>query len=247
LQPKLDAADLSAWRISGYGGAIMPQTTVEQIARRLPNLKLMNCYGATETTSPATMMPPPHAISRRDSVGLPAPCAEILVMDEDGREVPPGADGEIWIGGPMVVKGYWENEAATAREFVGGYWRSGDLGAKDAAGFVRIVDRVKDVINRGGYKIHASEIENLILKHEALLEAAVIPVPCPVLGERVHAVVVLKEDAGEVEGAVLAKLVRGQVADYKVPETWSVRRTPLPRNANGKVLKRVLRDEAGRG
>ena len=231
-------ADLSSWRVAGFGGAIMPVATLEKIAAKMPALKLLNCYGATETTSPATIMPPETTAARMDSVGLPVPCGEILVMDADGREVPRGEPGEIWIGGAMVVPGYVNNPAATQREVVAGFWKSGDLGMMDVDGYIRVVDRIKDVINRGGYKIFASEVEDVLLTHPAIVEAAVVAKPCPVLGERVHAFVVAK---AEVEDAALQALCAQRLSDYKVPEAFHRVASTLPRNANGKVLKRDLR------
>lgn len=228
--------DLSAWRVSGYGGAIMPEATLDRIDKILPALRLINCYGATETSSPAVMMPPVHASARAHQVGLPVPCGDIRVMDANGREVAPGEDGEIWISGPMVVPGYWNNPEATAREFTGGYWRSGDAGRADELGYIQIVDRLKDVINRGGYKIYASEVENLLLKIDGVQEVAVVARSCPVLGERVHAFIVgTATDAEE-----LAAFCREQIAQYKQPERYHFV-DALPRNANGKVLKRELR------
>ena len=109
-------ADLSAWRLGGFGGAPMATATIERLARKLPRLQLMNAYGATETTSPATMMPPAETAARLDSVGLAVPCGEMLVMDEDGREVPRGEEGEIWLRGPMVVSGYWNDPEGDGRE-----------------------------------------------------------------------------------------------------------------------------------
>jgi len=238
LAPNFDEADLSAWRVSGYGGAIMPEATLERIAARLPNLKLLNCYGATETTSPAAIMPPEQTVARKESVGLAVPCGHILVMDPDGVEVPPGEPGEIYIGGAMIVPGYFNNPEASEREFRGGYWKSGDLGIMDKHGYLRVIDRIKDVINRGGYKIFASEVENVLLEHPAVVEVAVAPKPCPVLGERVHAFVVLRES---VEDAELQRHCAEFLADYKVPEAFHRLEGALPRNANGKVLKRELR------
>ena len=110
-------------------------------------------------------------------------------MDDDGREVPPGEIGELWIGGPMVVPGYWANPEATAASFTAGFWHSGDLGSVDADGFVRIFDRKKDMLNRGGFKIYSVEVENVLMALPGVVEAAIVGVPCPVLGERVHAVV----------------------------------------------------------
>ena len=199
LAPNFDSADLSAWRVSGYGGAIMPEVTLERIAEKLPRLKLINCYGSTETTSPAVFMPPEEAVARKEYVGLTVPCGHIAVMDAEGVEVPYGTPGEVYIGGAMVVPGYFNNPEATEREFKAGYWKSGDLGIMDEKGYLRIIDRIKDVINRGGYKIFASEVENILLDHPAVVEAAVVAKPCPVLGERVHAFVVLRHDVEDEE------------------------------------------------
>ena len=166
-------------------------------------------------------------------------------MDDNGREVPRGETGELWISGPMVVPGYWRNPEATAREFTGGYWHSGDIGSIDADGFVRVLDRKKDMVNRGGYKIYSAEVESVLVAHDAVLEAAIVAKPCPVLGERVHAFVVHKPEHPNLTEETLAEYARSQLADYKRPETWSLRSEPLPRNANGKVVKRALRDLLG--
>ena len=238
LAPNFEGADLSAWRVSGYGGAIMPEVTVERIAQKLPRLKLINCYGSTETTSPAVFMPPDQAVARKEYVGLTVPCGHITVMDAEGIEVPYGAPGEVYIGGAMVVPGYFNNPEATEREFKAGYWKSGDLGIMDDKGYLRIIDRIKDVINRGGYKIFASEVENTLLDHPAVIEAAVVAKPCPVLGERVHAFVVLRHPVDDQE---LSHYCANVLSDYKVPEAFHRLEATLPRNANGKVLKRDLR------
>jgi long-chain acyl-CoA synthetase len=240
LEPQLGRHDLSRWRIGGYGGAPMPPATIARFAEKLPQLGLMNLYGATETTSPATIMPPHETARHGDSVGLAVPCGEIRVIDEAGREVAPGEPGELWIRGPMVVRGYWNDPAATAREFTGGFWHSGDVGAVDAHGFVYVLDRKKDMINRGGYKVYSAEVESMLAEHPAVLEAAVVAVPCPVLGERVHAFVTLNET---VTSEALRAFCLERLADYKAPEAFTFRTEPLPRNANGKVLKRALRDE----
>ncbi|HRO58450.1 MAG TPA: class I adenylate-forming enzyme family protein [Burkholderiaceae bacterium] len=240
LQPAFADADLSAWRLGGFGGAPMPVTTIDALAERLPGLTLVNAYGATETTSPTTMMPPGLTRDHADSVGVPMPCVDVIVVDDVGCELPRGETGELWISGPMVVRGYWEDEAATAREFTAGWWHSGDLGSIDADGFVRIFDRKKDMLNRGGYKIFSVEVENLIVAMPGVVEAAVIGRPCPVLGERVHAFVHADDPSVTVES--IRNWCSERLADYKVPETVTLSAEPLPRNANGKLLKRVLRE-----
>jgi O-succinylbenzoic acid--CoA ligase len=174
-----------------------------------------------------------------DSVGVVVPCGDVRLMDDDGREVPPGQQGEIWIAGPMVVPGYWDNPAATAREFAGGYWKSGDIGSRDAQGFVRVFDRKKDLVNRGGYKIHSAEVESVLSLHPLVVESALVPQPDPVLGEKSHAFVVTHDPACTVE-ALRTHCAR-HLADYKVPDFFTLRAEPLPRNANGKLLKRLLR------
>ena len=240
LQPAFAQADLGAWRVGGYGGAPMPVATIDALAQKLPGLTLLNCYGATETTSPATMMPRGDTRVHADSVGVALPLAEVRVMDDEGREVPPGQTGELWIAGPMVVPGYWANREATAASFTAGWWHSGDLGSVDARGYVRVFDRKKDMLNRGGFKIYSVEVENVLMAWPGMVEAAVVGKSCPVLGERVHAFVHAPGSAGD--DAALRAFCAARLADYKVPETFTWSDAPLPRNANGKLMKRTLRD-----
>jgi len=218
----------------------MPIATIERLAAKIPGLKLINAYGSTETTSPSTMMPPELTAAHLDSVGLPCLGAHIVVMDSAGRELPRGEIGEIWIHSGSVVKGYWNNPGATAESITAGYWHSGDLGSIDARNFVRVFDRQKDMINRGGLKIYSAEVESVLAGHPAVVESAIVAKPCPVLGERVHAVVVTRGDAVS-EGALRAWCAE-RLSDYKVPETIVLTADPLPRNANGKVMKRQLRE-----
>lgn len=243
--PNFDRFDLSAWRVGGYGGAPMPQATIQRLAEKLPRLALQNAYGATETTSPTTMVAAGEQAAHLASVGQIVTCGDVRVMDDDGREVATGETGEIWIGGPMVVPGYWDNPEATAREFVGGYWKSGDIGAIDADGYVYVFDRKKDLINRGGYKIFCAEVESVLMAHPEVVEAALVAQPDNVLGEKGRAFVVAR---GEAAMATLTEALRAHcaehLADYKVPDFFTYLDTPLPRNANGKVLKRALRDGA---
>ena len=194
LEPDLSAFDLSAWRIGAYGSAPMPEPTAARFAAACPGLHLCNCYGATETTSPATIMPPGEGAAHPGSVGRTVPCGDIRLMDEDGREVAAGETGELWIAGPMVVPGYWQRDDATRTEFAAGYWKSGDIGSIDADGFVRIVDRKKDMINRGGFKIYPAELENALAGIEGVVEAAIVGRADPMLGEAVVAFLTTERD-----------------------------------------------------
>jgi acyl-CoA synthetase (AMP-forming)/AMP-acid ligase II len=184
-------------------------------------------------------MPPQFTKSHGDSVGLPCPGAHIVVMDTNGRELPRGEIGEIWIRSASVIKGYWNNPRATADSFTAGYWHSGDLGSIDEKDFVRIFDRQKDMINRGGLKIYSAEVESVLADHPDVVESAIVARPCPVLGERVHAVVVVRRD---IDPPALRAWCAERMSDYKVPETIAISAEPLPRNANGKVMKKNLRD-----
>lgn len=240
LDPEFRRFDLSAWRVGGYGGAPMPEATIARLAQALPGLALMNSYGSTEVTSPAAIMPIGEGARRADSVGKTVPNGDIRIMDPSGREVSPGMPGEIWIGGPMVVPGYWDNPAANAQGFVGGYWKSGDLGSLDAEGYVRVFDRIKDMINRGGYKIYSAEVENALAHHADVVECAVVGYPDPVLGERVAAFVVPSRPG--VLADELRAYLGARLSDYKVPERILFLDGGLPRNPNGKILKTALRE-----
>lgn len=240
MAPGFETHDLSSWRLGSTGGAPMPRAFVEELMRRIPSLQLSDGYGATELASPAIIRPPALTPAHPDSIGLPVACADVIVMQEDGTEAPVGEPGELWIKGPMVCIGYWRNPQATTDGFVDGYWKSGDIASRDAAGLVTLHDRMKDLVNRGGYKIYSAEVEHVLAQHAAVGEVAVIPKPDNVLGERVHAVVHLCA-AAEIEE--LRAFCAARLADYKVPEGFTILAHPLPRNSNGKILKRTLRDQ----
>jgi long-chain acyl-CoA synthetase len=231
--------DLSSWRTGCFGGAPMPAPVISALRSELPGLHLINLYGSTETVCAQAIMPPQYALERRDWVGLPAPGGEILIMDEQGREVPRGTPGEIWLKNATVVPGYWKDPEASRANIIAGFWRSGDLGLMDEEGFVQVLDRIKDMINRGGYKIYTAEVESVLSEHPGVLESAVVAKPCPVLGERVHAFVALRGDA--VTEEELKDFCAARLADYKRPETYTIQSEALPRNANGKLMKRDMR------
>ena len=194
LQPDFDSYDLSSWRIGGFGGAPMPIATIEKLAGQdsrpeadellwLDRDHLALDHHARRVDGRAYRQ-------RRLAVSGRAVSSS---MDAEGRELPRGEIGEIWIHGGSVIKGYWNNPKATAESFTGGFWHSGDLGSIDAENFVRVFDRQKDMINRGGLKIYSAEVESVLAGHPGVVESAIIAKPCPVLGERVHAVVVTRE------------------------------------------------------
>ncbi|MEQ9448549.1 MAG: class I adenylate-forming enzyme family protein [Rhodospirillaceae bacterium] len=239
LQPDISGYDLSAWRVGGYGGSPMPAATIKTLAEKLPNLQLVNAYGSTETTSPSTLTPPGEGALKADTVGRPVPCCEIRIMDDDGCEVPPGETGEVWIKGGHVAPGYWSNSEATKTSFISGFWKSGDIGTMTADGYLQILDRKKDMINRGGFKVYSAEVENVLAYHSKVGEVAVVGDPDPVLTERVHAYILPKDrslTADDVKAYCAERL-----SDYKVPDFVTFLDQPLPRNANGKVLKRALK------
>ena len=243
LDPEFDRFDLSSWRVGAFGGAPMPEPNARRLKEKCPKLGLFNIYGATETSSPVAILPREAPLERLDCVGRLVPCADVRVMDDDGREVPPGMAGELWIRGASVVPGYWRNAEADAGAFTGGYWRSGDIGSIDAEGYVRVFDRKKDMINRAGYKVYSAEVESVLMAFPGITEAAVVGYPDPVLGERVAAFVVgdaLEEDA-------VRRHCAERLSDYKVPDRLTVLGEGLPRNPNGKVLKAVLRAQVAEG
>jgi acyl-CoA synthetase (AMP-forming)/AMP-acid ligase II len=240
MSPELADHDLRSWRIGCFGGAPMPVATIEMLAEKLPHLQLLNAYGATETTSPSTIMPRTQWRDHFDSVGITVPCGDIRVVDDKGVEVPRGTAGELWIAGPMVVPGYWRRSEANRSEFLDGFWRSGDIGSMDADGFVRVFDRKKDMINRGGFKIFSAEVENVLCSLDGVLECAIVGRDDPVLGQRVHAIIVVS-DGSALTAETVQSFCAEKLADYKVPETIAFRTVPLPRNANGKVLKSKFR------
>ncbi|MDF2722412.1 MAG: menE2 [Paenibacillus sp.] len=226
--------------ILAYGGASMSPHTIEQLEREFPGVQLYNAYGATETTSPATVMPKGCSKQKPLSVGLPIPVIEVKIVNGSGESCAPAETGELLIKGPNVVQGYWNNPEANEQAFVGDYWRSGDIARMDEQGFIYIMDRAKDMINRGGEKVFSVEVENVLLTHPHVLEAAIVGVPDPIYGETVKAVIVPKPGA-VVDAADIQEYARRHLADYKIPRLIEVR-AELPRNPGGKVMKYMLRD-----
>ncbi len=240
MNEEIDDFDLSSWRVAAYGGAPISSETVSQLTSKFPNLQPFNCYGATETTSPSTISPPWGCLKKPSSVGLPVPVGEITICDEKGTELGANQVGEIWIKGPMVVPGYWNNPEANNKEFTRGFWHSGDMGQKDDEGFIYVMDRKKDLINRGGEKIFCVEVEDVISSHPKAMEVAVVGVPDKVFGEQVKAVIVPKPGT-EVTGEEIQEFASEKLAHYKVPKYVEFVDI-LPKNPGGKVLKQQLKE-----
>jgi long-chain acyl-CoA synthetase len=235
--------DLSAVAAIGIGGSPgAAELTGPVTARFGPGISVNHGYGLTETTSSACQHNGTSFLARPGSVGLPTPGTGLRIVAEDGAEQPAGTAGEIWVRGPQVVTGYWNNAAATADAFAGGWFRTGDIGAVDEAGYLTVLDRVKDVIIRGGENVYPAEVEAVLLEHPAVDEVAVVGLPDRDLGEIVAAVVVLASETDATSGE-LSAYARRQLAAFKVPAVVVIRGTPLPRNATGKSLKRQLRAE----
>lgn len=244
-------ADLRRVRFS-CGGAPCPLTIIEAFRDR--GLLFQFGYGLTETAPTCTLIPAADAFRKLGSAGKAAIHVELRVMDEDGRDVPPGAIGEVWTRGPNLFSGYWRRPEATAEVFVrpddlrdegagyAGWWfRTGDLATLDAEGFLYVVDRKKDMIISGGENIYPAEVEDLLFRHPAVAEAAVIGVPDARWGEAPMAVVVVRPGMSLTLDE-LTGFCQGMLARYKIPKRLAIVEA-LPRNAAGKVLKRVLREQ----
>jgi long-chain acyl-CoA synthetase len=229
------------------GGAPIPAATVDAFERRF-GLYIRNGYGLTETTSPSHAVPlgrraPVDARSGALSVGVPWFNTAVRVVDDDGRELPPGEVGELVTSGPQVVPGYWQKPEETEHALPGGALRTGDVGFMDADGWFYVVDRKKDQINAAGYKVWPREVEDVLYGHPAVREAAVVGVPDEYRGETVKAFVSLKdgESAGEDE---LIAFCKERMAAYKYPRVVEIV-DELPKTATGKVLRRELRRQGG--
>jgi acyl-CoA synthetase (AMP-forming)/AMP-acid ligase II len=231
--------DLSSLEAIAYGGAPAAPELVRKI-REVFGALPGNGWGMTETMATVTGHSSEDYLNRPASCGPPVSVADLKIMSEDGkRELPVGEIGELWARGPMVVKGYWQNPEATAETFVDGWVKTGDLARLDEEGWCYIADRAKDMIIRGGENIYSSEVENVLYDHPAVTDAALIGLPHQQLGEEPAAVVHLAPGM-EASEAELQEWVAGRLAKFKVPVRIAFSAETLPRNANGKILKKDL-------
>ena len=237
--PDIEQRDLSSVRVIINGGEKMPIPLIQRIQRVFPAAWFADAYGMTETVSGDTFLDRDSIVTKLGSVGRPCLYLELDVWDEDGNTVPAGEQGEIVMRGPKVFKGYWRDPDATKAAFTGGWFHSGDIGVRDADGYLFIVDRLKDMIVSGGENIASSEIERVLYEHDAVLEAAVVGRADERWGEVPVAFVALREGAEATPDELLAHC-QGQLARFKVPKAVTFI-DALPRNPSGKVLKRELR------
>ena len=230
--------DLSSLEAIAYGGAPAAPELVRRIHEEFGALP-GNGWGMTETMATVTGHSAEDYANRPTSCGPPVAVADLRIVDEAGADLPLGEVGELWARGPMVVKGYWNNPEATAATFTDGWVKTGDLARLDEEGFCYIVDRAKDMVIRGGENIYSSEVENALYDHPAVTDAALIGLPHRQLGEEPAAVVHLAPGTTASE-AELKEWVASRLARFKVPVRIAFSEQTLPRNANGKILKREL-------
>jgi long-chain acyl-CoA synthetase len=234
--------DLSSLERISYGGAPMPDASYHRCAAAL-GCDLLQAYGITETGGMVCQqMPrdlPADGIARRNSVGLPTISIDLRVIDDGGRDMPDGEIGELAVAGARVMAGYWRDPAATAAAMPDGWYRTGDLGIRDADGHFAIAGRKKEMIITGGENVYPTEVENALLAHPEVAEAAVFGVPSERWGEEVRAIVVLAPGAIATPDALIGHC-RGLIGGYKVPKVIEISPEPLPKSGPGKVAKALL-------
>jgi long-chain acyl-CoA synthetase len=240
--PKVNDYDLSSIEAVAYGGAPAAPELVRRIKEKFPQALPGQGWGMTETSATAVSNGAEDYERKPSSCGVPAATGEAKIVGPDGAELPRGEVGELWYKGPVVVRGYWNKPEATAETFVDGWVKTGDLAKMDDEGFLYIVDRAKDMLIRGGENIYCVEVENALYEHPAIMDAAVIGKPHQSLGEEPLAVVHLKPGM-KATSDELRHHVAQKLAAFKVPVEVIFWPTTLPRNANGKIVKRDLKTQ----
>jgi len=240
--PRFKEFDLSSVESIGYGGAPSAPELVARIKEEFPHVAPGNGYGLTETSSVTSQNAAEDYVNRPNSAGPAIPVCDIRVVGPDGKDVPQGEVGELWIKGPNVIKAYWNKPEATAEAITDGWFHSGDLVRVDEEGFIYILDRAKDMLIRGGENVYCVEVEDALYAHDEVMDAAVVGIPHKVLGEEVGAIVQVTPGSTVTEEDIKAFAAK-HIAGFKVPVKIEIRTEPLPRNANGKILKRQLKDE----
>ena len=233
--------DTSTVMSVSFGGSPSAEELQRKIRETFPNVKATtNAYGLTESSSVATALSGADSIRLPNSVGIPMPVVELAILGTHGEHLGPNETGEVLIKGPIIMAGYWNKPEATADAVRDGWLHTGDVGRLDDDGFLFITDRAKDMIIRGGENIYCVEIENRLVEHPDIADAAIIGVPHPSLGEEAKAVIQIEPGSTLTEDDVRS-WVALTLAGFKVPTFVELRTEKLPRNASGKLLKNVLR------
>ncbi len=235
--PRFHTADLSSWRVACSGGAPVPVPLIEAI--QAIGVPMLQGFSLTEVSAAATILPGHDATRKIGSAGLPVIHGSIGIVDDDGQTCPTGTVGEITVGGPQIMTGYWNQPEASEVALANGVVHTGDLGYLDDEGYLFVVDRKKDMLISGGLNVYPAEIERVLVTIPGVIEVAVIGVPDARWGET-PAVVVWSNGATIDAGSVLAACT-GTLADYKLPRYLVMSPEPLPRNMSGKILKRELK------
>jgi len=238
--PSFGRYDLSSLESMAYGGAPASAGLVARLQALLPQAQPGIGWGMTETSGTFTHHGGEDYLNRPDSAGPALPVADMRIVDDDGHDLPAGTVGELWVRGPNVAVGYWNKPEQTEATFGGGWLRTGDLAYLDDEGFLFVVDRKKDMLLRGGENIYCAEVEAVLYRHPAIMDAGVVGKPHPTLGEEPVAVVCFKPGHSATQDEI-RDFVRQQLAAFKVPVRVCVSELPLPRNAAGKLMKPALR------
>jgi long-chain acyl-CoA synthetase len=238
--PALGKYDLSSLESISYGGAPAAAELVARLKEKFPKSVPGTGWGMTEVSGGFTGHQAEDYEARPASCGPAFPVGDIKIVDATGKELPPGGVGELWVKGPSIVKGYWQNPDATAATFVDGWLRTGDIARLDDEGFCYILDRAKDMLIRGGENIYCVEVENALYEHPAVIDAAIVGIPHRSLGEEPGAVVTLKAGMSASE-AELRAFVAERLAAFKVPVKIVFSPDMLPRNPTGKLMKGELK------
>lgn len=246
--PERDKHDLSSLVTISQGGAPVAPDSIARIENDFTGrISPGNGYGLTETTAAVIGNSGATYFAKKESVGLPYVGTDVRIVDEEGNDVPRGVIGEIWIYGPNNVRGYWNKPTETAKAFTDGWFHSGDAGYMDDDGFIYVVDRIKDMVLRGGENVYCVEVETVLFELPAVRDCAVIGLPHATLGEEVAAVVIPGEGHGPGDLTTILEHLKSRLAPFKVPTKIFWHPEELPRNATGKVLKKDLRETYSAG
>jgi long-chain acyl-CoA synthetase len=240
--PEVKKYDLSSLQVLAYGGSPMPPDLIRRTRELLPQVKLVQAYGLSESGFLTGLQDQEHTDDRLLSCGRPCPGIDLRVTDDSGKQVEVGKSGELVARGANIMRGYWNNPGETALAFRDGSFRTGDIGYQDSEGYFYILDRLKDMIVTGGENVYSGEVEAVIYAHPAVREAAVFGIPDPKWGEVVMACVLLKSGS-TLTVDDLIDFCRQSLASYKIPRRVEFSDTELPKSGSGKILKRLLREQ----